>query len=149
MSKLELIIKLACAVGGFLIAAIPSLIGLIKAIKARIKATKLAEKEAAENDLLSQLNSFIAEVEEVYDNVNQVLKARGQSAGPAKKESVLSKLRTYALDHGYDFDAEFWGEKIDEVVALTRKVNAATKTAVTAAKSAATAVTTATQLLRK
>lgn len=142
MDKIELVIKLALAVGGFLVAAIPSVIGIIKAIKDRKNAANLAAKEAANNDLLNQLNAFIQEAEEAYANVNAVLKARGESAGSAKKESVLSKLREYALDHGYDFDSVAWGEKIDEVVALTRKVNATVS-------NVATIASAATQLFKK
>ena len=149
MSKLELIIKLACAVGGFLVAAIPSLVGLIKAIKARKVATTIAERELAENDLLAQLNAFIADAEEAYNNVNLILKAQGKSAGSAKKESVITKLHAYALEKGYEFDADFWSEKIDEVVALTRKVNAAVTTATNVAKAATATINTASQLFKK
>lgn len=129
MNKIELIIKLALAIGGFLVAAIPSLIGIIKTIKDK----KLS---LAENDLLGHLNIFIEEAEKAYNEVNKILKAKGESAGSAKKETVLTKLQAYALEKGYKFDAEFWSAKIDEVVALTRQVNAVVTNSTTIASTA-------------
>ena len=53
-----------------------------------------------------------------------MLKQRNASAGAVKKDTVMTKLQAYAMEKGYEFDAEFWSNQIDEIVALTRTVNA-------------------------
>ena len=58
------------------------------------------------------------------------MKQQNGSAGAMKKKSVSTDLQSYALAHGYEYDAAFWSAKIDEIVAFTREVNAKKKTSV-------------------
>lgn len=108
----------------FLVGAIPAIIGFIKAAKNKKKATTAEEKEAANKDMLNQANNLIVAAEDFYKSLDAVLKSNGQSAGAYKKESVMNKLQAYATEKGYVFNAEYWSAKIDEIVKLTKEVNA-------------------------
>lgn len=119
------VIKIICSIlGGVVTTLIPCIIALVRTIKSRKVAKTEAEKQAAYNDMLNVVNTFIAGAEETYKSVNAVLKQQGGSAGAVKKESVLTKLQGYALEKGYEFNSEAWSEKVDEIVKLTREVNA-------------------------
>lgn len=114
-----------------------AIISFVYAIKARRAAKKhladatTAEEQAqadadlaaAELALETAAKSFIADAEVMYKSFDDVLKAKGQSAGTIKKETVLSKLRTYAIEKGITLDVDAWSAKIDELVAFTKKVN--------------------------
>ena len=56
--------------------------------------------------------------------VDNILKQSGSSAGAVKKDTVMTKLQAYALDKGYEFDVAYWRNKVDEIVTLTKQVNA-------------------------
>lgn len=119
------------------LAAISAVITFIVAWKAKSKAknaaataTTEAEKAKAEAELNAAelameqaAKSFITEAETVYKSVDDFLKARGQSAGSLKKETVLAKLRTYAIENGITLDVNAWSDKIDELVKFTKSVN--------------------------
>ena len=102
---------------------IPAAINLGKAIKARIQAENDAAREKANADLLATAQTFIQVAETSFESFNKMLKSQNSSAGPMKKENVLTKLQAYALQKGYEFDTELWSAKIDEIVAFTREVN--------------------------
>ena len=121
--NLNLIFTLIYVIAGFLVAAIPESIALYKAIKAKRTAKDDATREAAKNDMLDKVNQLILSAEMLYANVDAALKQRGDSAGSVKKDSVLSKLQAYAIANDYEFDTDFWSNKIDEIVYLTRNVN--------------------------
>ncbi len=131
------ILKIVYAVSAFLAAAIPLAIALWTTIKKKIKLAKdlvcttdeaeKAKLKAADSeattDMLQVCNTLIANAETLYADVANLLKREGKSAGIVKKDSVMSKLQAYALERGYIFDAEYWANKVDEIVELTRKVN--------------------------
>lgn len=134
---IQIILKIVYAVSAFLAAAIPLAIALWTTIKKKIKLAKdlacttdeaeKAKLKAADSeattDMLQVCNSLIANAETLYGDVANLLKREGKSAGIVKKDSVMSKLQAYALEHGYTFDADYWDKKVDEIVELTRKVN--------------------------
>lgn len=99
---------------------IPSLVGLYFAIK-KWKATR------AENDLLVVVNGFITTAEQTFAGLDAVMKAQNSSAGAVKKENVMTKLQSYAMEKGYKIDLDYWSKKVDEIVAFTREVNAKKK----------------------
>ena len=135
---IQKILKIVYAASAFLTAAIPLAITLYVTIKKKIKLAKdlaytidEAEKvklkaadSEARTEMLQVCNSLIANAEALYADVANLLKREGKSAGIVKKDSVMSKLQAYALERGYTFDAEYWDKKVDEIVELTRKVNA-------------------------
>lgn len=133
----DTIFNIVYAVGGFLVAAVPSVAMIIKAVKAKINARKqmqAAESEAekakleaesaqATVDMTNAAAELIENAENLYDDVAEALKAQGKSAGPVKKDSVMSKLQAYALTKGYGFDEQYWSDKVDALVTMTKNVN--------------------------
>lgn len=122
---------------------LPLVYKLVKSVKAYKAAKTEAEAEKAYNDMLTQAQSLIQAAESAFEGFDKVMKAQNSSAGAMKKDNVVSKLQAYALSNGYAYDAEFWSEKIDEIVKFTRRVNSTTA-AKTAVANNATPVATAT-----
>lgn len=132
------ILKIVYAISAFFASAIPLAIALWMTIKKKIKLAKdlahttdeaeKAKLKAADSEATTEMlqvcNSIIANVETLYADVAMLLKREGKSAGIVKKDSAMSKLQAYALEHGHTFDAEYWDKKVDEIVELTQKVNA-------------------------
>jgi hypothetical protein len=121
INEIAYIIYLAVS---FLVGLIPAIIGFIIAAKNKKKAKTSAESEAANKDMLAQAQTLIVAAEDFYGALDVALKAQGESAGPYKKESVMNKLQSYASEKGYNFNIEYWTTKIDEIVKLTKEVNA-------------------------
>ena len=102
----------------------PLVIKLRKANKERKAAATEAEREKAANDMLATAQELVKSAEKAFAGFDAVMKQPSSSAGAMKKENVTTKLQAYALTHGYEYDAEYWSAKIDEIVAFTREVNA-------------------------
>lgn len=68
------------------------------------------------NTLSEELPKFIIEAEEFANY-----------SGKEKKEFVKTKLAVYALNNKIRFNEEIFDESIDEIVDLTKKVNAREK----------------------
>lgn len=109
----------------FIASLVSAIIGFVKAAKQK-KLAKTAEEEAAANQkMLDEANKLISEAETFFSSLDKVLKStEGTSAGIYKKESVMTKLQQYATSIGAAFDADYWSNKIDEIVAMTKQVNA-------------------------
>ena len=122
MQNIYIILSIVAALVGTII---PAILKFGKAVKARVEAETDAAKEKANADLLATANEFIQLAEASYEGFNTILKAQGSSAGTMKKENVMVKLQAYAIQKGYEFDADAWSAKIDEIIAFTREVNAA------------------------
>lgn len=118
------ILDIVYAIVGAIISAIPFIIALAKVCKKKKSAKSDAEKEAAMNDLMEIVTTLIKQAEATYKDVDAILKSENKSAGPVKKDAVLTKLQAYALQKGYDFDLDAWSTKIDDIVAMTKQVNA-------------------------
>ncbi len=117
--------------------AVPCVIALRNAIKKRkaaLEALRVAQTEAekaaaeaeiasAESDMLNVMNEFIIGAEKLYGNSKGILASQGVSSGALKKDNVMTKLHSYAIEKGYSFDAEKWSEKIDKTVDMTKQVN--------------------------
>lgn len=123
MEKTITILNLIYVLAGCFAAIVPCLIALVTSIKAKRIAKTEAEKAKAENEMTIALNDFIQNAEILYKNVNDILKERGESAGAQKKDCVMTKLQAFAIAHNYIFDAEYWSQKIDTIVDLTKNVN--------------------------
>lgn len=124
MDWVKVIIAIISAVGTFLVSGVPVLVKLAKTIKARKAAVTEAEKEKATNDMLHAVNNFIEAAEKTFKGFDTVMKSQGSSAGSLKKDTVMTKLQAYAMQNGYEFDEAFWSQKIDNIVAMTKEVNA-------------------------
>ena len=124
MTWLTIVKALIVIASTLITTGIPAIVAFKKAWKARKVAETEAAKEKANADLLSTAKDFIAAAEVAFDGFDRMLKAQGQSAGAMKKDNVFSKLQAYALQNGYEFNADEWCEKIDELVKFTKAVNA-------------------------
>lgn len=137
MKNIETILQIVYAVASAIAVGVPLMIALIKSVRSKLKihkelasTTDDAEKakleaanSAATIDMLNVCNELITTAETLYADVSSLLKKEGKSAGAVKKDSVMSKLQAYAIEHGYTFNAEYWNKKIDEIVDMTKKVN--------------------------
>lgn len=118
------IIYLSIEGAAFLVTLVTTIIGFIKAHKAKKNAKTTEEAAAAKQQMLDEANKLISEAEIFYKTLDTALKATdGTSAGPYKKESVMTKLEAFAMTIGFKFDKEFWSAKVDEIVKLTKEVN--------------------------
>ena len=142
MEWLTILKAVLVALGTFVGTGVPLIIKLVAAHKQAKAAKTEAEAQKAYNDMLTTAQSLIGAAEVAFDGFDKVMKAQGSSAGAMKKDNVLSKLQAYALSHGYEFDADYWSKKIDEIVEFTREVNA--QPATTNTTSASGGATTAT-----
>lgn len=123
--ELKDILTIVSAVASFLfVTLIPTIVGLVHKWKAAKEAKTDAERQAIYNDMLNQVTNLVANAETTFKALDESLKNQGKSGcGALKKQTVMQSLQTYALTKGIDFDADYWGAKVDEVVAVTKKVN--------------------------
>lgn len=122
--EIETLVKLIATVATFVISTlVPLIISLVKANKRRKEAKTEAEKQGAINDMAEIAKTLIVEAEELYKDYDKLMKSQNSTGGAVKKKTVMTELHAYALEKGYKFDAEFWGNQIDSIVDLTRKVN--------------------------
>ena len=140
----ESIVNMIIIVATFVITtAVPFIIGLVDANRKRKAAKKAAEEatteaelakaeaahQAAINDMLRQANVFVEQMEALYKSIDAIVKEQGSTTGALKKEGAMTKLQAYAIEHGYEFDAEYWSKWIDDTVKLTHNVNSQGKVA--------------------
>lgn len=120
------ILTIVSTIASFLLVTlIPTIIGLIKKWKAAKAAKTDAEKQSIYNDMLNQVTNLIENAETTFSALDKSLKAQSlPGCGAQKKSQVMDKLQLYAIQKGIDFDTEYWSKKVDEVVAVTKKVNA-------------------------
>lgn len=119
------IIKLVSIILSFVIGtAIPFIIALVNSVKKRKAAQTEAEKEKANAEIYNLAKQLVQGAEVAYEEFNTYMKNKGLTAGSLKKKDVMIELKSFALENGYAFNTETWSEKIDEIVELTRNVNA-------------------------
>lgn len=121
LSILQMLIIVATFVVGTLV---PTGVALKKSWNARKNAETDAAKEKANADLLATAKGFISAAEVTFAEFDKLLKQSNGSAGGLKKDTVINKLQAYALQNGYEFNVDEWSDKIDELVAFTKSVNA-------------------------
>lgn len=121
----EIITNVVISVLGFLSATlVPSLILLVKKWKQAKAATTEAERQKALNEASEVATNLIQEAETTYKQIDDILHQRnGSGSGTLKKESVMAKLQTYCNDKGIPFDKDYWSNKVDSIVAMTKNVN--------------------------
>lgn len=121
---MEIIYVIISILATFITTLIPASLALWKSIKSCRAAKTEAAKEKADADLLTTAKGFISAAEVAFEGFDKMMKAQNSSAGAMKKDTVFTKLQAYALQNGYSFDADVWNQKIDELVAYTKSVNA-------------------------
>lgn len=132
------IISIVIPIVTFLVGAVPAFIAMGAAIKKYRRTSKElesasdeaatakleAEQAEAVNDMTNALQQLVAQTEVLYADVASQLKSSGKSAAAVKKDSAMVKLQAYALTKGYEFDEEYWSEQLDNMVNMTKIVNA-------------------------
>lgn len=105
MESLEVILSLAGAALGLLVAAATFIVKFLKKSKAKKAAEQVIEIGNAILPYIEQAEKFV------------------HYTGEEKKEYVMTKANQYALENGIEFDAEYIGDKVEELIALTKQVN--------------------------
>jgi hypothetical protein len=123
MTWLNILYLVLSAVIGIVATLIPFIVKVNKSVKAFKDAKTDVEREKANAELLDMAKHFVNTAEVAFEGFDKLMKAQNGSAGAMKKDTVLSKLQVYALQNGYEFDAVYWSEKIDELVKFTKDVN--------------------------
>ena len=103
---------------------IPSIVVMINRIKAVKAARNETEKQKAIGEIKTLAQNFIVEAENLYKDIDTIVKGQGKTCGAIKKDSVMTKIQDSCITKGVEFDKEFWSAYIDEQVKLTRQVNA-------------------------
>ena len=109
MEKIEVIVSLAGTAMGLLITAITFIVKFLRSARARRLWEQLTEIGEAVIPYIEQAETF------------------PHYSGAEKKEFVITKANQFAIEKGYAFSAKLVGEKIEELVKLTKKVNAREK----------------------
>ena len=119
------ILTIVITVASFLLTClIPTVIVMINRIKALRKAKTEAEREKIINEIIDEAQGFVVDAENLYKDIDALVKGQGKTCGAVKKYSGMTKIQDACIVKGIAFDKEFWSKKVDDLVALTRKVNA-------------------------
>jgi len=105
MENLTAIISIACTAAGFLATAITFIARFVKSAK---------EKKAAQ-DIIKLCDAIMPFIRKAESFLNYT--------GLEKKEYVLTKANQFAIENKIRFNAALVGDKIEELVRLTREVN--------------------------
>lgn len=123
MKWLDIIYYVLSMLVGVIATGIPLIFKIRNTYTAFKAAKNEADVEKANADLLATAKQFITAAEIAFDGFDKMMKSQNSSAAAMKKDNVFTKLQAYALQNGYDFDADVWSAKIDELVAYTKTVN--------------------------
>jgi hypothetical protein len=127
MTWIEILVKGTCIIFGLLLGLASSLPMLKKAIRKRRAAETEEEKAKADLEIQMELERLVTNVEDGYNTLDLALRSLGTTAGLFKKDKVLSDLRDFCDEKGYEYDKDALGARIDEFVAKTKSVNVASK----------------------
>ena len=117
------IIQIAYTCVIIIVGATTTIIGFVRAAKAKKKAKTAEEQQRAQEMFEAEANKLMQKAEIFYKNLDIVLKQQGESAGPYKKEDVMAKLQDFAITSGLKFDKEKWSTYIDTACAFSKAVN--------------------------
>lgn len=122
----EQIITLVSSIASFLfVTLIPTIILLVNKWKAYNKAKTEEEKQQILNDISNSVGQLVTEAEEQYKDFDKVLKAQtGTGCGTLKKDKVLSQIQALCTEKGIEYDKEYWSNQVEEIVQITKQVNA-------------------------
>lgn len=122
----QLIFEIYKYVIGALCTGIPCIIAMIRSYRQGKHAKTASEQAIAKSDLKAKAAELVGTIEVAYKGIDSALKANGQTAGTLKKESVMAKLQSYAIQCGYgdNYDEQEMSDYVEEIVKLTKTVNA-------------------------
>lgn len=103
---------------------VPSIAAIISFIIALIKKIKAVKNAKSVDEIKELAQSFVVEAEALYKDIDAIVKQQGKTCGAMKKDSVMTKVQDACLGRKIAFDKEFWSKVIDDLVTVTRQVNA-------------------------
>lgn len=123
MEKLNLILQLITIGLSLVFGAVVLVMQIIKYVKLR-KSNELDKQTESEiafiDETTGKLLEYIAIAEEKYNS----LKALGsKTTGEMKLSDVLAQVKIDCLNKGIKYDNDFWANRVDKLVDLTKKVN--------------------------
>lgn len=121
---IKTIILLSIIAAIFVVMVVSSLVTILRLLKKASSAATVADEEEAKSAILSEAMKLVGNTEKLYSSVNTLLKGQCQTAGSLKKDSVMSKLKSFAIDNGYAYDEEYADSVVESIVELmnTNKV---------------------------
>lgn len=124
MTWIDIVIKVACILFGLATACLIVLPKLKKAIIARKEAKTAEEKAKADAEVKECILEFIGVYEDKHKTLNDALKSIGETgAGQYKKDGVMTQVREFCDEKGYEYNKQEVSDYIDKVVDLTKRVN--------------------------
>lgn len=115
LENLEIIISLASALLGLLVATVTFLVKFIKAAKTK----NYAEAQKLLKDGASTTVAFVEQLK---------TKTGGVLDGTIKKSVAMSEMKAFCAEHNIKFDEQAVSDLIEEIVSLTKSVNVAPAT---------------------
>ena len=95
------------------VAAVSALIGFIVSSVKNLKNKELAKRAEITNEVADLAKEKVIEIEKMYGQASQMLKAMGFSTGEIKKENVINYIKSQCSDKGIKFDSEYWSEQVE------------------------------------
>lgn len=122
MQTLYIIISI---VGTLVTTLTPSIIALIKAVKAKNSAQTVASTEQALNAVIAEVKKLIANYEVDLTPIDKLLKANNcGTAGSMKKRDVYTDLKVFCLENSIPWDDAKMNEIIEREIEFSNTVNA-------------------------
>lgn len=106
MENFELILSLAGTAFSLFVACIIFIIKIVQAIRSK--------KQTINATLLEEAIPPLMEIAEKFQNYS----------GKEKKEYVMTKINQFAIENKLHFDANTISDKIEQLIKLTKEVNA-------------------------
>lgn len=107
---------LSIAVG--CLALLSALIGYIVTLIKNGKNKKLVKAAETVNEIAELATEKVVEVEKLFSQAANVLKAVGVKTGEIKKESVMTYIEGRCVEKGILFDEEYWSERVEKLVSV-------------------------------
>lgn len=105
---------ISIVVGG--LALLSALTGFIFSAVKNCKNKKIAKAAQTANEITELAAKKVAEVEKLFSQASNVLKAVGVKTGEIKKESVMTFIQGSCVEKGISFDSDYWSEKVEKLV---------------------------------
>ena len=83
-----------------------------------MKNKRLAAIAKKTNEISELAKARIMDVENLYSQANDALKASGIKTGELKKENVMCYLEGRCADKGVKFDPAYWSEQIESLIKI-------------------------------
>lgn len=123
MTWIEIVIKAFAILLAIAIGVLITLPALKTAWKKYKNAKTDEEKAQAKLEIRNQLELLCSNVETSYSDLDSALKQLGSSAGQFKKDKVLSDLRDFCDERGYEYNKQELSADVDNFVRHTKEIN--------------------------